>query len=101
VAIGQQIPARLDHLDQACGGMVRQPLAGVPLGRSGTRGQLRGRQRAVRERPVVAEALAEVHRVQLQRTHGMLEDPGGQAGSMPSTLPDRVRTALSPRPSGR
>ena len=58
-----------------------EPLADVALGGPGAVGQLGRRGRAVvGERPVQAQAFAEVDRVQLERATRVAEEPIGQCG---------------------
>src|SRR5207248_2811985 len=74
-------------LEQAADGVVLEPLPDVALVGAGAGGQLRGGGRAaVGERPVQAEPLAQVDGVELQRAHGVLEQPLGQGGGTVALL---------------
>ena len=66
VATGEGVGDPVVGHEDAGDGLLLQPLPGVALGGAGAGGQLRRRQRALGERPVVAQAVPEVDRLQVQ-----------------------------------
>jgi hypothetical protein len=66
VATGEGVGDPVVGDEDAGHGLLLQPLPGVALGGAGAGGQLRRRQRALGERPVVAQPLPEIDRLQVQ-----------------------------------
>ncbi len=63
-------------------GLLLQPFAGVAFSRARAGGQLARRQRGADERAVVAEAVAEVHRLQVHRGEHRAEETLHQCGGL-------------------
>ena len=66
VATGEGVGDPVVGHEDAGHGLLLQPLPDVALGGAGTGGQLRRRQRALGERPVVAQPVPEIDRLQVQ-----------------------------------
>jgi hypothetical protein len=84
VAPGQRVDDPIIRHEDPGHRLLFQPLAGVPLGGAGARGQLGGREGIRGERPVVAEAVAEIHRLQVEgaedRAEQALDEGVGRGG---------------------
>jgi hypothetical protein len=66
-------------LQKPARGMMLQPFPHVPLRRAGTPGELTGRRRtALMQRPIQAQAFAEIDREQLERPQRVTEQPVGE-----------------------